>query len=128
VLALAREGYNWRTISPRDMFESLTYPGFLRLAARNWKTGIGEVWRSLSKAAFVKALQDLIPEIRSEHLIASPAGVRAQALGMDGKLLDDFVILRHERVINVCNAPSPAATASLNIGKTIAELAIQQGR
>ncbi len=124
VLALAREGYNWRTISPRDLFESLTYVGFLRLAVRNWKTGLGEVWRSISKAAFVKALQELVPEIRSEHLESAPAGVRAQALGLDGKLLDDFVILRHERVINVCNAPSPAATASLNIGKHIAELTV----
>ena len=124
VLALAREGYNWRTISPRDLFESLTYVGFLRLAVRNWKTGLGEVWRSISKAAFVKALQELVPEIRAEHLESAPAGVRAQALGLDGKLLDDFVILRHERVINVCNAPSPAATASLNIGKHVAELTV----
>ena len=124
VFALAREGYNWRTISLRDVFESITYPGFLRLVAKNWKTGIGEVWRSLSKAAFVKALQVLVPEIRAEHLESAPAGVRAQALGMDGKLLDDFVILRHERVTNVCNAPSPAATASLNIGKYIAEQAL----
>ena len=124
VLALAREGYNWRTISPHDLFESLTYVGFLRLAVRNWKTGLGEVWRSISKAAFVKALQELVPEIRAEHLESAPAGVRAQALGLDGKLLDDFVILRHERVINVCNAPSPAATASLNIGKHVAELTV----
>ena len=124
VLALAREGYNWRTINLRDVFESLTYPGFTKLVARNWKTGIGEVWRSISKAAFVKALQQLVPEIRGEHLQSAPAGVRAQALGLDGKLLDDFVILRHNRVINVCNAPSPAATASLNIGHHIAELAI----
>ncbi len=124
VFALAREGYNWRTINLRDVFESLTYPGFFRLAIRNWKTGLGEVWRSLSKAAFVRALQVLVPEIRAEHLHSAPAGVRAQALGMDGKLLDDFVILRHDRVINVCNAPSPAATASLNIGKHIAEQAV----
>jgi L-2-hydroxyglutarate oxidase len=124
VFALAREGYDWSTINARDLWESLTYPGFWRLAAKNWKTGLGEVWRSLSKAAFVKALQQLVPEIREEHLKAAPAGVRAQALGMDGKLVDDFVILRHERVINVCNAPSPAATASLNIGKHVAELAV----
>jgi L-2-hydroxyglutarate oxidase len=121
VLALAREGYNWRTISPRDVFESLTYPGFLRLAARNWKTGLGEIWRSISKAAFVRALQQLVPEIRSQHLVSAPAGVRAQALGLDGKLVDDFLILRHERVINVCNAPSPAATASLKIGEQVAK-------
>ena len=125
VFALAREGYNWGTINLRDVFESLTYPGFFRLAVRNWKTGLGEVWRSLSKAAFVRALQKLVPEIRSEHLHSAPAGVRAQALGLDGKLLDDFVILRHERVINVCNAPSPAATACLNIGKHIAEQAVR---
>jgi len=121
VFALAREGYNWRTISPRDLWESLTYPGFLRLAARNWKTGLGEIRRSLFKAAFVKALQRLVPEIRSEHLHACPSGVRAQALGLDGKLIDDFQIQRHERVVNVCNAPSPAATACLNIGRIVAE-------
>lgn len=121
VFALAREGYNWRTINLRDLWESVTYPGFLRLAARNWKTGLNEIWRSLSKAAFVRALQRLVPEIRPEHLTSIPAGVRAQALGLDGKLLDDFLILRHERVINVCNAPSPAATACLNIGRIVAE-------
>ncbi|MFO0979531.1 MAG: L-2-hydroxyglutarate oxidase [Planctomycetaceae bacterium] len=121
VFALAREGYNWRTINLRDLWESITYPGFLRLAARNWKTGLNEIWRSLSKAAFVRALQRLIPDIRAEHLTSIPAGVRAQALGLDGKLLDDFLILRHERVINVCNAPSPAATACLNIGRIVAE-------
>lgn len=123
VFALAREGYDWGTINARDLWESLTYPGFWRLAVKNWKTGLGEVWRSLSKAAFVRALQQLVPEICEDHLKAAPAGVRAQALGLDGKLVDDFVILRHERVINVCNAPSPAATASLNIGKHVAELA-----
>jgi L-2-hydroxyglutarate oxidase LhgO len=121
VLALAREGYTWSTISPRDLLESLTYPGFLRLLARNWRTAIGEVHRSLSKAAFVRALQRLVPEIRAEHLRAGPAGVRAQALGLDGRLLDDFLILRHERMINVCNAPSPAATACLNIGRLVAD-------
>lgn len=126
VLALAREGYNWRTINLRDVFESLTYPGFLRLAAQNWKAGLGEIWRSLFKAAFVRALQQLVPEICSEHLHAAPAGVRAQALGLNGKLLDDFVIERHGRVINVCNAPSPAATAALNIGRHIAELTLDK--
>lgn len=120
VLALAREGYNWWTISPKDLFEALTYSGFLRLAAKYWKVGMGEVWRSLSKGAFVRALQRLVPEIRKEHLIAAPAGVRAQALAPEGKLVDDFLILRKDRVLNVCNAPSPAATASLNIGRHIA--------
>lgn len=121
VLALAREGYTWGTISPRDLLESLTYPGFLKLALRYWKTGLGEIQRSLFKAAFVKALQKLVPDIRSEHLVPAPAGVRAQALAPEGKLVDDFLILRNERVLNVCNAPSPAATASLNIGRQIAE-------
>ncbi len=120
VLALAREGYSWGQINPRDLFESLIYPGFLRLALRYWKTGAGEIWRSLSKAAFVRALQKLVPEIKCEHLVPAPAGVRAQALAPEGKLVDDFLILRQNRVLNVCNAPSPAATASLNIGKHIA--------
>ena len=121
VLALAREGYNWKTINLRDLAESLTYPCFLRLACRFWKTGLGEIWRSISRAAFVKALQHLVPEIRTEHLEPAPAGVRAQAPGLDGRLVDDFLILRHERCLNVCNAPSPAATASLNIGQHVAE-------
>lgn len=121
VLAFAREGYTKRDINLRDLVESLTYPGFIRMAAQNWKTGCGEMWRSFSKAAFVKALQRLIPEIRSEHLEAAPAGVRAQALGRDGKLLDDFLIQETERVVNVCNAPSPAATAALNIGNLIVD-------
>ena len=119
VLALAREGYSWGQINPRDLFESVTYPGFLRLALRYWKTGAGEIWRSLSKAAFVRALQKLVPEIQSEHLVPAPAGVRAQALAPEGKLVDDFLVLRKDRVLNVCNAPSPAATACLNIGKHI---------
>lgn len=121
VLAFAREGYTKMDINLRDLVESLTYPGFIRMAAKNWKTGCGEMWRSFSKAAFVKALQRLIPEIRSEHLEAAPAGVRAQALGRDGKLLDDFLIQETDRVVNVCNAPSPAATAALNIGNLIVD-------
>jgi len=121
VLALAREGYTWGHVNLRDLTESLTYTGFLRLALKYWKTGFGEVWRSFSKAAFVRALQQLVPEIQTQHLVAAPAGVRAQALAPSGDLVDDFLILRNERVLNVCNAPSPAATASLNIGRHIAE-------
>lgn len=121
VLALAREGYTWRHINLRDLAESLTYRGFLRLALKYWKTGFGEVWRSFSKPAFVRALQQLVPEIQCQHLVAAPAGVRAQALAPTGDLVDDFLILRNGRVLNVCNAPSPAATASLNIGKHIVE-------
>ena len=121
VLALAREGYSWGRINLRDLAESLTYPGFLRLAVKYWKTGLGEVWRSLSKAAFVRALQELVPDIRAEHLAKAPSGVRAQALAPTGDLVDDFLVLRNDRVLNVCNAPSPAATASLNIGRHIVE-------
>jgi (S)-2-hydroxyglutarate dehydrogenase len=121
VLAFAREGYSKLDVNLRDLLESLTYPGFLRLALRNWKTGLGEMWRSFSKRAFVKALQRLMPEIRVKHLNSAPAGVRAQALQRSGQLVDDFLILDSARIVNVCNAPSPAATASLNIGKLIVE-------
>jgi L-2-hydroxyglutarate oxidase len=124
VLALAREGYSWSRVNVRDVWDAVTYAGFWRLAARNWRTGLKEIHRSLSKAAFVRALQELVPEIRSEHLQSAPAGVRAQALGMDGRLLDDFLVVRHQRVVNVCNAPSPAATACLTIGMHIASQAL----
>ncbi|TAH34661.1 MAG: L-2-hydroxyglutarate oxidase [Planctomycetota bacterium] len=120
VLAFAREGYRKRDVNLRDLFETLTYPGFLRLAARHWRTGAGEMWRSFSKSAFVRALQRLVPEIRAGHLEPAPAGVRAQALRPDGSLVDDFLILESERVLHVCNAPSPAATASLQIGAGLA--------
>ncbi|MBI2825967.1 MAG: L-2-hydroxyglutarate oxidase [Planctomycetia bacterium] len=121
VLAFAREGYKKTDVNLRDLAESLTYPGFLRLAAKYWRTGLGEMWRSLSKRAFVRALQRLVPEIRAEHLVPAPAGVRAQALARDGSLVDDFLIQEQERVINVGNAPSPAATACLNIGNLIVD-------
>lgn len=121
VLAFAREGYHKTDVNLYDLFESLTYPGFLRMAAKYWRTGMGEMWRSICKRAFVKALKRLVPEIESEQLEAAPAGVRAQALRRDGKLVDDFLMQDSERVINVCNAPSPAATASLNIGRLIVD-------
>ena len=121
VLALAREGYRKTDFNLADMAETLSYSGFLKMAAKYWKTGLGEMWRSASKAAFVKALQRLVPEIRAEHLEAAPAGIRAQAVMPDGSIVDDFLIQEADRVINVNNAPSPAATASLNIGKTIVE-------
>ncbi|MBI1310247.1 L-2-hydroxyglutarate oxidase [bacterium] len=128
VLAFAREGYTKRDINLRDLAESLTYPGFLRMASKHWRTGCMEMWRSFSKRAFVHALQRLIPEIRSEHLHHAPSGVRAQALGRDGKLLDDFLIQETDRIINLGNAPSPAATAALNIGGLIvARLAAKVG-
>jgi L-2-hydroxyglutarate oxidase len=121
VLAFAREGYDKSTIDWREFSETLSYPGFQRLAAKYWKTGFGELWRSYSKSAFVRALQELVPEVRAEHLEKAPAGVRAQALRPDGELVDDFVILQKERVVNVCNAPSPAATAALNIATQIVD-------
>ncbi|HYG74175.1 MAG TPA: L-2-hydroxyglutarate oxidase [Planctomycetota bacterium] len=125
VLALKREGYSKLSFSVRDAVETLTYRGFLRLAKKYWRTGAGEMWRSVSKAAFVQALQKLLPEIRSEHLEPGGAGVRAQALLPDGSMLDDFRIVRDRHAIHVLNAPSPAATASLCIGEQIAALAEQ---
>ena len=119
VLALAREGYRKTDVSIADTFETLTYPGFIRLAAKHWRMELGEIWRSLSKAAFVKALRRLVPEIRADQLVPAMSGVRAQAVSRDGTLLDDFCFEERPRVINVVNAPSPAATASLSIGKLI---------
>lgn len=119
VLAFGRESYTFFRINFPDLWESLTYSGFRRLAARHWRMGAGEMWRSLSKHAFVRALQRLVPEIRGEDLENAPAGIRAQNLLPDGSLVDDFLIVPSERVVNVCNAPSPAATASLQIGTEI---------
>ncbi len=121
VLALAREGYDWKTFRLSECLESVSYRGFQKLALRHWRMGAGEIWRSFSKAAFVKALQRLVPGIRAEHLKPCRSGVRAQALKADGTMVDDFLIQIHDRVAHVCNAPSPAATASLQIGKHIAE-------
>ena len=126
VLAFAREGYRKRDINLRDLTEALSYKGFRRMAAKHWKMGMGEMWRSFSKKAFVKALQRLVPSVTEDDLIRGRAGVRAQLLGTDGALIDDFIILSSQRIINVCNAPSPAATSSLKIGKTIVEHLIAQ--
>ena len=121
VLALAREGYRWRDIDRRDLWEVLSSPAFLKLARKYWRTGRGEMWRSASKGAFVKALQRLVPELEAKHLEAAPAGVRAQALAPAGALLDDFAVAESDRVVNVVNAPSPAATAALAIGSIVAD-------
>ncbi|MBB6430816.1 L-2-hydroxyglutarate oxidase [Algisphaera agarilytica] len=121
VLALGRECYGKFQVHFPDLFESLTYGGFLKMAAKHWKMGLGEMWRSYSKKAFVKALQRLMPEIEAKHLTPCPSGIRAQAVTADGGLVDDFLIDEAAGVVNVNNAPSPAATASLNIGKLIAE-------
>jgi len=122
VLALSREGYRWRDVQPSQILEHLTNRGLWKLARKYWRTGAGEVWRSLNKAAFVRALQRLVPEIESKDLEASPAGVRAQAMDANGELLDDFAITRSGNSLHVINAPSPAATASLEIGGRIVEM------
>lgn len=121
VLAWAREGYTKTTVDLADLFDALTYPGFLRLAGKNLGAGAAEVARSFSKALFVRSLQRLVPSIQASDLVAAPAGVRAQAISRDGKLIDDFLFVEGERVVSVCNAPSPAATSSLRIGELIAE-------
>ena len=119
VLAFGREAYGKFDLNLKDLLESITYPGFQKMAIKHWKMGWGEMWRSYNKGAFVKALRRLIPEIEASHLVSAPAGIRAQAVSPEGRLVDDFFIKENSRIINVCNAPSPAATASLNIGSTI---------
>lgn len=126
VLAFKREGYNRISFSMRDSLAMAGYRGFWKMASKYWKTGAGEFHRSLSKAAFVKALQRLLPEIREDDLVPGGAGVRAQALASDGSLVDDFRIERANRMIHVLNAPSPAATSSLSIGDTLATMAGEQ--
>jgi (S)-2-hydroxyglutarate dehydrogenase len=126
VLAWKREGYTKWSFSARDALEWLAYPGFWRMGAHHWQRGWVEAWRSLSKHAFVKALQKLLPELREGDIRPAGAGVRAQALAPDGKLVDDFHLVEAERMIHVLNAPSPAATASLAIGDTIAQRAIER--
>ncbi len=122
VLAFKREGYRKRDVGLRDLAEILAYPGLWKLMAKHWKEGSAEMVRSFSKAAFVHSLQRLIPEIRADDLVPAAAGVRAQALRRDGSLVDDFHVLKSGRSVHVCNAPSPAATASLMIGEHIADL------
>ena len=126
VLAFKREGYKKTDFNFVEFKETLLWPGFRKVAAKYWKTGMGEYYRSFSKAAFVKALQKLIPEIQADDLKTGGAGVRAQACDYFGGLLDDFAIIENELAINVCNAPSPAATSSLSIGNTVSEMAIKR--
>ncbi|HEY3405555.1 MAG TPA: L-2-hydroxyglutarate oxidase [Ohtaekwangia sp.] len=126
VLAFKREGYKKSDINLSELGETLAWPGFRKIVSKYWRTGIGEMYRSYSKAAFTKALQKLMPEIREEDLIEGGAGVRAQACDRTGGLLDDFMILEEKQAINVCNAPSPAATSALSIGETIATLALKR--
>lgn len=125
VLAFQREGYRKTSFSLADALDTFLYSGFQRMAIRYWKMGFGEFYRSLSKAAFVRALQRLIPELGLGDLHPAGAGVRAQAIEPDGKLVDDFRIVQGDGMIHVLNAPSPAATASLSIGETLAEIALK---
>lgn len=121
VLALRKEGYKKTDFDLSELVDTLSYKGFRKVAAKYWKTGFYEMYRSFSKNEFVKSLQRLIPSIRSEDVVEGGSGVRAQACDSKGKLIDDFLIIENEKVINICNAPSPAATSCLSIGDTIAE-------
>jgi L-2-hydroxyglutarate oxidase len=123
VLSFKREGYSKWAISPKDILNYLFYSGFWHMAMKHWKMGMGEFYRSYSKPAFVKALQRLLPDLKMEDVHASGSGVRAQALEPNGQLTDDFRIVEVEHMVHVLNAPSPAATASISIGKAIAEMA-----
>ena len=120
VLAFKREGYCRTDINCTDLFETLTFPGFWKLARKYYRDGMMEMVRSVSKRAFVKNLQQFVPEVNEDDLVPTHSGVRAQALMRDGKLVDDFLIVNGKNSIHVCNAPSPAATASLEIGRFIA--------
>ena len=123
VLALAREGYRHTNVSIRDLTSSLAFPGLWRMARQHWRNGLSEWHRSLSKAAFVRALQRLLPEVTANDLIPGGSGVRAQALKPDGALVDDFQFVPSGKILHVLNVPSPAATASLAIGKAIVDTA-----
>jgi L-2-hydroxyglutarate oxidase len=125
VLAWKREGYRHRDVSLRDLAQMAAYGGFWRMAGRYWTTGMGEMYRSLSKRAFVRALRKLVPDLREDDIVRRGAGVRAQAVEPNGLLCDDFRIQEAENMVHVLNAPSPGATASLSIGRTVADLAVR---
>ena len=123
VLAFAREGYRHADLNVHDLASALGFPGFWRMAFRHWRNGFGEWYRSISKPAFVRALQRMLPEVRESDLVPGGSGVRAQALKPDGALVDDFQFVPSGKVLHVLNVPSPAATASLTIAKTIVDTA-----
>jgi len=126
VLALQREGYRHTDISLRDLAGAISFPGFWRMAAKHWRSGLDEFRRSFSKRAFTRALQRLVPSLQEQDLVPGKSGVRAQALQRDGSLVDDFTFVRSDRMLHVLNVPSPAATASLMIGKAIVQTAADQ--
>ncbi len=121
VLAFSREGYSFTTVNVADLVESLTYPGFIKLAGKYMSVGMGEMYRDIVRSAYVKALQRYIPSLKVEDTLPGPSGVRAQAMNADGSMVDDFVFEGSEGVVHVRNAPSPAATSSLAIGAYIAD-------
>jgi L-2-hydroxyglutarate oxidase LhgO len=121
VLAFAREGYRLKDVNAGDLAGALAYPGFQRLARRYWKTGLAEMYRDVSRSAFLATLQRYVPELAMADLLPGPSGVRAQALACDGGLIDDFVVDRAPGMLHVRNAPSPAATSSLAIAAMIAD-------
>jgi L-2-hydroxyglutarate oxidase LhgO len=123
VLSLKREGYRKHDFSLRDAFSSFTFPGFWRMAGKYWRMGLDETFRASNKKAFTKALQKLVPEIREEDLVPGGSGVRAQALQADGTMVDDFQFVAGPQMLHVLNVPSPAATASIPIGKAIVKMA-----
>ncbi|WUB63479.1 L-2-hydroxyglutarate oxidase [Streptomyces sp. NBC_00582] len=125
VPALAREGYDWSVVRPREVLATAAWPGVWRMGRRHWRYGAGELRRSVSKGAFVQAVRRLLPAVREEDLVPTTAGVRAQAVLRDGGLVDDFLIREGARAVHVLNAPSPAATASLPIGREVARRALE---
>jgi L-2-hydroxyglutarate oxidase len=124
VLAFRKEGYKKLSFNAQELWNTLTWQGFKKVAVKYWEMGLGEMYRSFSKEAFTKALQELIPEIQISDLVEGGAGVRAQACDRNGGLLDDFSIIEDAKIINILNAPSPAATSSLSIGKSVADMAL----
>nr|BCX00699.1 MAG: hydroxyglutarate oxidase [Bacteroidota bacterium] len=127
VLALAREGYRWGQIRWDEIADYVSYSGFWRLVARYWRVGLEEIWRSWSRKAFCRAVQRLVPEVGPEDLLPAPSGVRAQAVDPQGRLVDDFLLEIHDRLLFLANAPSPAATASLGIGSWVADRLAETG-
>jgi L-2-hydroxyglutarate oxidase len=126
VLALARDGYTRGAVSGSDLFDTLSYGGFWRMARKQWRSGLAEARRSLSKRRFVRSVQELVPSIEEADVVRAGSGVRAQAIDATGRLLDDFYLVQSPRALHVLNAPSPAATASLAIGRTIASCVLAQ--
>jgi L-2-hydroxyglutarate oxidase LhgO len=120
VLSFKREGYTRTSFDLTDALSTALFPGFWKMAAQNWKSGVGEIYRSWNKQAFTRALQKLLPSLREQDIQPGGSGVRAQALDRHGNLLDDFHFVYQDRILHVCNVPSPAATASLVIGREIA--------